>query len=344
MNTTTILIGTACASALLLTGCVGHQNSYSYKDHDAEVTLLTKEQLEQYAVTHYPGNTDLTKDYAARFNEVFPPDPNKKINSFDPVTGAAIASLLAGLVVDTVKTEMEKEAKKYEQQFTAWTEDPNFWEYTVETNKLKITQKYYGFAMSRWSKEAPRGTNATSVPAMRIVVAMKVNKDDPRFLQLTPLFFQTKKAMAKIASGSGKLTSRVRIALEASFVDKGLNMRLNETLGIADWEVSNYDLNETEQFFFRNKDYRAGNPYITGVFASPPISYLDEDLDAKPDVISMHPIPKANTNRATPIRVTVQVTERDETKAAEYIERAAKFLADKKGAIQKAAGEAVGKK
>lgn len=170
-------------------------------------------------------------------------------------------------------------------------------------------------------------------PAFRLVVAIVPNPDDNRWFNIVPLFFQTRESKVKVGFWNSTITSNIKFGVTASWVSKDLNSVLDQEVGRAEWEISGYDIGERKPMYFFNKDNPGGNSYIAGVFAAPPLSYLDENKDGKPDDLTI------GQKRATPVKVVVQVTEKDETKAKQYIERLAKFVGDKKSDIQAAAGK-----
>jgi hypothetical protein len=270
------------------TGCVAHKHTYKVTGHEMGIRMLSADDLNSYAVTTWQPEDERAKKFNDRLFEVY---RGPSVN-LEPVTTAAAASFVAGVVVDYVKARLDAESKKYEAQFTAWQAKPSFWEIvatTDGTNKsVGVKPRWAGVEVVRWTHSSPV---AGKEPAFRLVAVIQQNPEDNRWFNIVPVFFQTREAKAKLAFWNSKMTSNIKLGITASWVKPDLNSILDQEVGRAEWEVSGYDIDTRQPMYFSDKDHPGGNPFVAGTFAAPPLSFLDDNYDGKPDQIALGQIP-----------------------------------------------------
>lgn len=134
----------------------------------------------------------------------------------------------------------------------------------------------------------------------------------------------------------------IKVGIEANWVDHRLQRR-KETIATANWLVKGCKLAERKPAYFLEEGQSNAGPVVAGWFSAPGPSYRDDDRDGRPDKLvasSATEKPKAAPkSRAVPYRLTIRVTEADESKMKEFLDKARKLLAKQRDRLIKGAGE-----
>ena len=347
-------------SVLVLGGCRGITNSNDRAGEEVKLVLLDSKQLATYSETI--AGWEPTDARAVAFGnrykkilEVMGPTLRPSVtsrNGLKPLVVPllpVVLPLLAGAAVDFAANQLKEDATKYEAQFTGMTYNSDFWSAWPkgERPEADAVAPWAGFALLRYTDKMPAPeTEVTNEakgkarkptinePAFHLVVAFVPAKDDPRFFTIRPLFFQTQSAKAKVVGS--KIGTTIDISMDATWIESGPGEKQaarHETVSTASFAVGGHslkkqtdspeELGKTYQFrTFLDTDSPGDAPYIAGWFVAPPESMPGNGVGAP----------------ATPIKLTVRVTERDESKAKAYVERAALALESNRARIVELAG------
>lgn len=216
------------------------------------------------------------------------------------ITAILVAPLI-GYAIDFIKAELDDEAKRYERQFDAVIYDDGFW-------IAEEDYKWGAFELTRTTKST-RGTDTR--PAFRFVCAIVPSVHDPNVFLLKPLFFQVTSAKAKVASSKSTISVKVNVVIDAMWWDPKSELLKTGKIALTTWKIGGYDIAKQKPKFFSEKGTQ---PHTAGWFGAVPLTH-----------------PDATSGGA--FKLTVIVTERDESKAANYIERASKMLGENKDRI-----------
>lgn len=265
----------------------------------------------------YADTTDWTEaqagEYTQRVEQVFP------IPTAPAAVGplmAAVAPFAVGFIVDAIQGHFEREALKYERQFTATVYDDAFWKEAGGSE----SPRYAAFELRRETDRA-----SGKAPAFRLLCAFDPSESDDRLFLIKPLCLEINSAKAKM--GGRKLTTTVNIAIDGTWLDDKLNER-HGRIAETTWTFGGYDVKKNEPEFFLDEDHQSAT--VAGWFRGVPLSYReapDSDNDGKPDG------PSTRIKNGGAFKLTILVTERDESRAKQVFERIAKFIGDKKGDI-----------
>lgn len=265
----------------------GHDNDRA--GEWVEVRVLTRDDLKKM----FEGEkSSRQKAFVTAREGVFPDSDNPRS------TQAAVAlalPLILGLAVDAVVAELRERANEYEAQYEGVLYGDDF------TTGGGVT--YAAIEIRRWTNRYPR-SDGNSQPAMRAVFAIKTAAHDASIMTLQPLFMQV--ASSKAKSAQGDISLNVSIEVDGAWfgVDRAWNAR---QLARAEWTFPNTQTTsnpkETSNGFWAPEHNR---PVIAGWFPVPPRSIGVSDGAA--------------------FRIRILVTERDESKAKQYIEHTADIL------------------
>lgn len=391
----------------MMTGCA-IPNSNDRKAEQVRLRMLSYESL-----ARYPEANDWDEKRRSEFSNlvrlVFPPSQTNEIHASELIAteddvqpegvGAAIVvPLVAGLVVDTVKKELSKEAKRYEAQFQSVVYDESFWAHAVNSTKLtedeefavwymdeaaeisqtKVTEiyesldrgetvfrvpndldianftpdatpelkeykearakarrykefaaelrvgkatfkpRYAAFEIVRTAEKANTRSDGES-PAFRLVVAIVPSKSDQRLFLLRPLYLEVDSAKAKVASvDEPKITIEMDIEIKGSYVNAKKQF-VTSNLASNKWTFSGFKMKGDH--FICSEFEDANSPHIAGWFFAPPIS------------ADKTPVGEVDDLAGGAFSIAVNITERDESKAPEYIQRAANLVGENKEKI-----------
>ena len=216
---------------------------------------------------------------------------------------AAFAPFLVGVAVDVVKAHLEKVASEYEAQFQGTAYAEKFWR--DDSGNLE----YSGFKVRRYTDRYPK---AGGRPAFEFEAKFVPSTNDGRFILVQPVSVQTRSARARVHRGAkGSFETQITMQVDASWFDDK-DKPQSGTLMSANWKLSGQKLSETPTTLANNEQNRIG-------WFVMPTSKDAVGVPGKPG--------------GTPFKITVMVTEKDESKAKETIERIATFVGDQKDKI-----------
>jgi hypothetical protein len=310
--------------------------SYVYEDEVVEVQMLDRDQLLDFFKDRPKEQVpnDLWHVYLSdQIPKMFPrPGTPRLTLPLAAITGAAV-----GFVVDQVKSELAKEAELYQAQFGATAYETGFWDFSTDKPD-SLSPHYCGFVVTRYAKGFEKGADGKGVPAYRLICALVPaqclgddRKTDIRLFAIKPLLFSTNAAKAKVLWTGSKISSAINIALDATWIDKGQGVH-QERVATADFVFSAYDLAQIgDQYDLTNakkwEDQKGPYPLIkdkdkiAGWFAGMPLSFSGD----------------GKTAWNSTFKITVLVTESDQSQAKEAFEWLSKFVGDQKPAIVGAA-------
>lgn len=307
--------------------------------------LRTKEGL-------FIAKAESLKDIAKAINEY------KAVTAQAAIAAAPIVAAAAGFAVDYIKKQLEEEATRYSAQFEGTAYIDNFWTIgtrlltaadlppeiaaSLEAKSLMIEivstqrrQHYFGFEMTRTTKEHPGGGEP---PAFRLVAGIAPSTDQ-QVLLVAPLLFETQAAKAKVLDARWWTWVPIPYgwALDASDeIETKINLELTATWRTAP-DRDKKQVYQTEKIFgwstdLPGQDLNQPKPIDTiggklrqtgGWFGTVPISY---DLDGVP----------VGTGTAT---LRVLVTEHDPSNAKKALEQAADAVGNQKETVVKFVSE-----
>lgn len=242
------------------------------------------------------------------------------------IPGAAeAAGLLAGVVVDFVKTQLEEEATRYEAQYVRRVAVDRFWRATRNAaGEHCWTQNYVGFDVRRITQA--HGQSSDSAPAFRMIFGFEPSADQ-QVLLVKPVFARLEASKAKVLdvrawsppswllplfkSTGNEVEVQVDVQLDAIWIDASQRAKI-EQLAAFTVNLGNYDLD--------------ARPQLTGELADQQAGWLP----AVP--ISTRKLGRAPSYAGT-FWVKVAVTERDPGNAKKWLERAAREVGARKEAI-----------
>ena len=394
---------------LALGACAGLPNSFDRKGERVQLNLLTYGQLAAYPQRANWGEENPRKtEFEATLASILPEERLNSAEAYSPIEegartesvaiAAAAIPLVAGFVIDTVQSELSKDAKRYEAQFGSVTYHDSFWtidalgEQPIESEAERRLYEFMageidqavGDRLAAIPKSLIAGESADPVPvdelvetvqndpgsdwgttsemirrsgelqetllagrstlrptfagfevirrtsksdpAFRFVGAFVPSRADPRLFLIRPLFLEVDSSKAKVAKTDGaSLTIELDMELVGSWLAEKDAFQ-TATLATAKWAWSGFDMTSEDHFIcadFADPDGgQIDGPHIAGWFPGVPRS---KDIPGRD--------PGAPHGGA--FRLAINVTERDESKAPQYLERAAKLLGDNKEQIIK---------
>lgn len=339
------VLGTGMAMvAVGFGGCAGLPGSYDANEERVSIRMLTVDDVQSYGGAaaqegekkrlvdsrvrlmqskKYDGKTvgqvfneqlrDLKTADGGAYRATLEEGPGPRI-AFAAI-GAAVLPVLAGFAVDAVQHALDAEAERYEAQYGGSIVQDGFWtEGSLELTgdpkrkKYKGTPRYVGFEVVRSTK--PR--EGYDGDAARFVYLLLPSSGDPNLFLIHPFFSHIEHSKAKLAAGKGSASVVSDITIGSVWVDAS-GRTVNDTVALAkferggvkpgEWTLDDFQIDPRTQ--------------AAGWFAGVPLS---RDADGKPMGTGV-------------FRLTVNVTERDETKAKATIERVSRFIGDNKSKI-----------
>jgi hypothetical protein len=249
-------------------------------------------------------------DFNTRVTEAFKTSDAKSIERTKPELfplAIAAAPLVAGFVIDAVKSSIEKEALKYERQFSGSVYDGAFWNPTDDPKAFK--PRYQGFEVIRNTKAGKSKNGTSNTPAFRFVCAIVPSDPDNRLFLLKPLCLETNRAKAKVVGPT--LSTKVTFGFDGTWIDSSQAVQSGR-IAEATWELSGQDFDGKPEFFL-GRDHQ--NDVVAGWFYGVPPSYLRDG---------------SLLGGGGAFKLSVLVNERDDTNAKQYLERVASFVGDNK--------------
>jgi len=244
------------------------------------------------------------KEYRARLEElgITPNDAVSfvQMTSFDFGIGAVVGKLIE-LGGKWIRGEIEAEASRYRQQFTGSAFEDGFWAESERAPTGEVEQRIVAVRVRRYTALFPDG--GTAGAAFDFLAALKVS-GDRNFLVIYPLYLKTQSTKAKVIGDQ----VQTEFALEQTghWLDAGGVLKTS-ILANATKKVT-CRIGDTMKWNENNK----GSPVMWGALVAPPIS--------------------ANAPKGVGtgmLHVSVLVTEADQTKAAEYLRKAATLVEEK---------------
>ena len=329
---------------LLLGGCANvnrHPNSFDSKKENVSIKLLSQKDFpaDSFATAYAQHAQWSTEDprmalLAKRVDEVI---PKSAVGPEDSpfLTAAAIPGIqdIVGLGIDLLQAELDEEAGRYERQFRSSVKSDAFWHERSVPN-------WIAFEIVRTTRD-----HAEAEPAFRFLCAMVPSEYDQRFFLLQPLFLQVQSSKAKVAKSGGSMSVKVDVQMQGAWIDAQDQFH-SGPIASAIWRTAGYNLDSGSinhrrvddddldapggvpgaRFFFEYET--PGDPDSTrlrnfsmGWFAGVPWTDRDD-----------------NNGPGGPFELTAVVTERDESKARQIIERTSELLSDNRSKILNYAG------
>jgi hypothetical protein len=240
------------------------------------------------------------------------------------IGAAEAAGLVAGIVVDFVKAELEEEATRYEAQYGRRIAADRFWRAERSGDKECWSQNYVGFGVRRSTK-----AHGNTAPAFRMVFALEPSEDQ-QVLLVRPVFAKLESAKAKVLdwrlwsppswflwlfrSTGNEVNVDVAVDLDAIWIDTKQKANV-EKLGTFNVGLGNYDLDRRE-------------PVNAGILSSQWAGWFP----AVP--MSVRKLGRRSTYAGT-FWIKVVVTERDPGNAKQLLEKAAQQVGSHREEIVK---------
>lgn len=221
--------------------------------------------------------------------------------AIDSVAGAVI-----GAIVEYVQVKLKEEAAKHERQFGATVYAGDFWE-------ADRVPKYAGFEVIRTTD-----SHALENPAYRLICAFEYSKSDPRICLIRPVYLRVDAAKAKVTAINGKrrISTKSDILMTGAWIDDQNGFR-QQDLANASFTYSAYDVAKPATL----KSTWTENGGWTGELATSVYGYFRTP-----------PLSKGTTEGGA-FRLSVFVTERDESKTAKTLVRIADYIGAQKQVI-----------
>lgn len=195
---------------------------------------------------------------------------------------------------------------------------------TTAPGNREIFNTYAGFSIKRYTQDFPESAN---IPAMEFTAAFRPSHNGRLFI-IVPRKFLIREAKAKVINHLGAIDTTISVFVDAMWIDRYQLLR-QERIASASFQVLNYSLaDEPEEL----QTDALGS--VVGWFPGVPVSVIpgsdtplwDDDRFREHELF-----------RDGAFKLTVVVTERDASKAKEYIERAATFLGEQRETVVKGA-------
>lgn len=188
---------------------------------------------------------------------------------------------------------------------------------------LRVSPKMAGKSY-KVAAETINGTNQGNKNEQALVLPVRA---DERLFMVKPLLVDVQRSRAKVFATGSKIDLRAIVRLEATWIDGGQNVR-NDVVASGDFEFKSLDLNgRLMKVGDKEHEVRAHidtlKDKLAGWFGGVPVSV---DFKTKQ--------PKGNGT----FRLSVAVTESDQSQAREVVERAAKYLGENREEIVKKFG------
>lgn len=296
-----------------LGGCAGLPGSFDSSKESVSIRMLTFDDLQNYQVREpapqgkgKPREADVKPLFAQKLDMLratpggrnFPAKPDDR--AFAPLI--ALAPVVAGAAIDLISQGLEQEATRYEAQFGGSTVQSGFWK--TPPDGTSGVPNYWGFEVTR--RTEPNGDYDGVAATFVYLFIPSPDAGEPLFL-IHPFFSRVVHTKAKLAPGAGSATVISDMSMSSVWVDKSRHA-VSDTVAVARFERGGVVPGEPGEFNIDPSTQAAG--WFVGV----PVSV---DKNGQP------------TGRGV-FRLTVNVTERDETKAKANIERVGRFLNDNK--------------
>lgn len=309
---------------LTLTGCTAfydallppHENSLADGEEKVELKLLTATKLQEEIKKIYPIKPELVPESTAII--------------------AAAAGAAFDFAVKHVKKSLVKEAERYEDQFEAQVSGPDYW--IVDAPPVgdpDFQIKYRGFLLTKSIDLGGKEKQEVFRLLVRFVtpISMSSQKDknvhdvgiiDP-VIVLQPIYYKVTHTAAKVLdtdwlrfwtyfmAGEGKLKSTCNIRLTGSGFNRNGGFELNQSLGEVTFELPEADLNKGGEW--RAKNWQDASGYV-GVLQNVPV----------PGNI----VKKWKDGVYGFFKLTVRITEMDQSKTVKYIKKAQDELEENK--------------
>lgn len=316
----TRVVALVTVSLALLMGCAGLPGSEDAMKEQVEIRMLTLIELNNYdpgtpgGRTAGPAEREVFSKRFAQLQETeawqrygFGSDPDSA--RIAPVALAAAAvPVLAGFAVDLIQSRLDAEALKYEAQYGSSVVQSGYWEKVERRTEggLKGAPKYVGFEILR--KTEP---NADYDGIAARFVYLFIPADDTRLFLIHPFYSRVEHTKAKLSRGGGSATVVSDIAISSVWIDS-TGRTVTDTVAVAKFERGGVVPHEPGQFKLDPETQSAG------WFAGVPVSRRKNDQGNEEAV------------GTGVFRLTVSVTERDETKVRANIERISRFVGNNK--------------
>jgi hypothetical protein len=245
--------------------------------------------------------------------------------------------------IDWVAEQANKEAAKYEAQFKQAKYDDSFWE--------NGSPKYAGFEIVRWA-------DGYENPASRLVCRFEYSKAEPRIVLIRPLHYSIPAAKTQVAriGESGSIASRTTIMISGAWLDKHGSLQQQE-LANASIALRNLKFREGSDNNY-SKDVEG---MVFGYFLAPPVSHDTVAMQLQNYRAALATHNSANTKDSSKalekahevltdaydggaFRISVVVTENDESKVKDYLIRFSDYITERKPDVVKAVKDATSDK
>jgi hypothetical protein len=241
------------------------------------------------------------------------------MTSFDFGIGEVVGKLVE-LGGKWLQGELEKEAERYKQQFSNSAFEDGFWTANTSTPSGGMQQRIVAIRVRRYTNTFPQSNPKN--PAFEFLAALKVS-GDKNFLVVYPLYLKVQSTKAKIVGE--RLDTEIQLEQTGHWLDSGGILKTS-TLAVAKKTVS----------------VQIGAPAWTWNQANQGPALTWSPLVAPP--ISANAPKDTDTGM---LNILVTVTETDQSKAAEWLKKGAKFVEEKtpeisaavRARVEKALGE-----
>lgn len=286
-----------------------HANSDFRKDEHVSLQLLADDEFDETLKCRFKAAFGKTIE---EYREDSDRDPTSGDDAQPKIVDAAAA--VAGLVVDTVAKQLDKEANRYEAQFGATIAVENFYK-----NEQGSELTHYGFEMTR------RTTRDDD--DFRLVFGIAPS-DDGHFFRVAPLLLQVRRAKAKVVTDDW--WSYFNFLWKWAW-GAGHHLRINVDLSIRSlWRDRNgkYHNEVTADFSFKIPSYDLNRNAAPIVFG--------EALDASGwfgAVPRSAPVGEGGKAGKGTLQIDIKVTESDPSNVADLLIRAKGILEDNRGKL-----------
>lgn len=331
-HTAVLTMIAALLPAVLAGGCAGLPNSRDVVGERVEIRMLTYDDLDEY---HEPlprlGSDDFLRAFGdggpARFQEQWLAIRNSDWilgEGRSPVAAALLPALavpVINLLIDTAVAELDAQAKSYEAQYRATRAFDGFW---LSAKGEQWVPAYVGFEIIRYSERFPAETAQDAENrggASRMIVLFARSQSDPRLFLLHPFFYANRSAKAKVDRDGASIAVTADVTIDAVWIARG--QALHEAqVAAATFRFGGYPMTVGADGLRLQTDPAT---QAAGWFGGVPVS---TDGQGEP------------TGKGV-FRITAQVTERDESKARERIERVSEFVSSRRDQIVEQINEAI---
>jgi len=234
-----------------------------------------------------------------------------------------LAGVLAGLAIDTVREQLEKEAARHTQQFRSRLYDDEFWQSPGKP-------RYAGFELIRWTTAFPKpddeSTETRPPAAFRLVCAFEPAEHDRRMMMIRPVYLRVASAAAKTSNflGSGhKIEVDTNIIMHAAYFSRKEGF-IQRSVADASFKVTGYDL--------------VSSPCLTATWDEDEESWRGPLASRYAGYFLAPPLPEVETEftsneQGGVFQLFVAVTEKDESRVQKDLLRFSEFVGENKANV-----------